>query len=420
MQDYYRIAVELKNGQGFNSTIRAPFYPYLLSLLFLLFDSSNLIVIKIFQSFISLLNVILIYFLGKEAFDRRTGLLAAGLFCFYPTLLFYNNFILTEVIFIFLFTAFLLVFVLYLNNRKIRYLVFSGLLLGLTTLCRSVTLQLPVFLGVYLLFLKKSRAWVSDTVKRCLTPMVFFISFILILLPWTIRNYKVHHALIPVDLIGKINVMLGNYEYTPLNRAWDAHITQTSDRSWSYPLRKEGLYDKMTEAERADWAFRVGVKFMIQHPMLTFKRSFVKFCNFWELERVPGSMAVKGFLGNSNLAMLKIFAALGCLLQSLILFGAIFSLVYFFKNNAVTNSFFLLIVTYFTLIHSIIYGHPRYQLPLAPILFICGANAFLCIAGVWKQRQWVKFSFATSICLFFVLVCARQFYIHLNNLYLID
>jgi len=436
MQDYYRIAVELKNGQGFNSTIRAPLYPYIVSFLFILFDSSNLILVKIFQSVISLVNVILVYLLGQEIFDRRTGILAAALFCFYPTLLFYNNFILTEVLFITLFTSFLLSFTAYLNLSKIPphliplplpegedrgrgvriiLLALSGFLLGLTTLCRSVTLQLPLII-VPFIFLVDRFERIS---RKTLLTFVFLASFILVLTPWTIRNYKVHHVFIPVDLIGKINVMLGNYEYTPLNRAWDAHITQTGERAWTYPLRKEGRYDKMTEAERADWSFHEGVRFMIQHPALTLKRSFVKFCNFWELERGPSSMAVKGFLGNANIAILEIFAALGCIFQSLILLGTIFFFVYFFKDNIVTNVLFSLIVVYFTLMHSMIYGHPRYQLPLTPILFVCCANTFLRIREIGRQKRWIQFLVAASVCAFFTFVWIRQFYIHVNNLYLV-
>jgi len=308
----------------------------------------------------------------------------------------------------------LLTFVLYLNHRKLIFLIFSGLFLGLTTLCRSVALPISIFITLYLWF--GAHKTVIQKAKHIL---LFLGCFILVIMPWAIRNYAVHHTFISVDLIGKIDFLIGNYQYTPLNRAWDAHITQIGERSWSYPLREQGLYDKMTEVQRMDWAFRQGVEFIIQHLVLTLKRGFIKFFNFWELERIPFSMAVRGLLGDSNKTVLALLAMSGWLFYLAIIFGSVFSFIYFFKNNVAVNSFFLLVITYFALIHSIIFGHPRYHLPLIPILVIYGSHAILNIKEVWNRKNSMTFSLAVLCCFFFLFVWSRQIYIHLNDLYLV-
>jgi len=52
---------------------------------------------------------------------------------------------------------------------------------------------------------------------------------------------------------GGLNMYLGNYEHTPLNRAWAA-IDLTGDKTWFYGHEKE--LAGMNEAQKQEWAMK--------------------------------------------------------------------------------------------------------------------------------------------------------------------
>ncbi len=128
-------------------------YPAFLAFLYYLFGHS-LMSVKFVQVILSSFTAVLIYFLGKELFEReKSALLGSLIFAIYPQSIFYCGLLASETLFIFLMICSILLAVLGATRHRWIFLVFSGLLLGLSSLVRPVLLGYPFlhFLWVFLM-----------------------------------------------------------------------------------------------------------------------------------------------------------------------------------------------------------------------------------------------------------------------------
>jgi len=103
--EYYRIVQNFLSCNGFMAGegmkgFRPPLYPLFLSIFYLL--RFNLFGIRIVQCIISAITVVFVYLTGKKLFSERTGLWSGIIASVYPFFIFYNGFLLTETLFIFL------------------------------------------------------------------------------------------------------------------------------------------------------------------------------------------------------------------------------------------------------------------------------------------------------------------------------
>ncbi|MDH3223538.1 MAG: hypothetical protein OEO23_07465, partial [Gemmatimonadota bacterium] len=85
----------------------------------------------------------------------------------------------------------------------------AGAVLGLAALVRSVALALPfVLIPAFLL----SRRRLALTGSRVLMGIAgLALGFTLVLAPWTVRNYRLHEALVPVATQGGATLYAGNH-----------------------------------------------------------------------------------------------------------------------------------------------------------------------------------------------------------------
>ena len=107
-RDYNALAInlaehgELRSRRASRHSLRPPLYPAIVSVFYRLFGVENFQAVRLFQAVLSLGLVLLIYRIASVVFSPGSGLWAAGLCCFYPTLLGFNDLILTEILFTFL------------------------------------------------------------------------------------------------------------------------------------------------------------------------------------------------------------------------------------------------------------------------------------------------------------------------------
>jgi hypothetical protein len=151
---------------------------------------------------------VLVYRFARDLFGWRTGLLAGAAAAIYPELYIYDGWLYTESLYIFLFFGFCYAVYRLQRDQKRANWIWCGVLLGLLSLTR------PNGLLVLVLFL----FWAIIMVWRNVLPWRFFVKGAAVItlitaifvVPWTIRNYNVTHALVPVAT-GDGTVLLGSY-----------------------------------------------------------------------------------------------------------------------------------------------------------------------------------------------------------------
>jgi 4-amino-4-deoxy-L-arabinose transferase-like glycosyltransferase len=237
-RDYDRLAVNLLRHHqfayepGHPISLRPPLYPAVVAAVYRIAGEGSYPAVRLLQAGLSLLTIVVLYSLGAELESRRVGAWLAGLYAFYPSLLVYNNLLLSEVLFTTLVCATCLALVRSFRLGSIPMLMLAGVLLGLAALTRSVLWLFPVALGTALL-----ATWPGNFGGRLRAVGALTVAFAVTLLPWAIRNLRLEGTFQAVDCMGGRNLMMGNYDYTPMFRAWDA-ISEAGERSWARVLHE--------------------------------------------------------------------------------------------------------------------------------------------------------------------------------------
>lgn len=112
-------------------------------------DSNPLMLLKILNCIYETISVYLIYRIGIKMLNYKLGNIMAALLCIFPPFIFYTSETMAENMAIPLFLGSVLLFINFINNKKIITLIFSGILLSLGDLFRPVGI---VFLIAYIIY----------------------------------------------------------------------------------------------------------------------------------------------------------------------------------------------------------------------------------------------------------------------------
>jgi 4-amino-4-deoxy-L-arabinose transferase-like glycosyltransferase len=385
-RDYDAIAVRLvERGEfaleGRLTSIRPPLYPAVVAGVYRLCGVGSYRAVHLLQAAVSLATTLLVYRLGTRLGSRRVATWAAGLYAFYPSLLLYNNLLLTEVLFTGLLTAACCVLARGYQRDSIADLGGGGVLLGLGALTRSVLWLFPPVLAVYLL-----ATWRGPAGRRLTAALVMALGFAATIAPWAARNTRLQRTFITIDVMGGRNFMMGNYEYTPLHRAWTA-IEIQGERSWIEVLRaRHGGLSGLTQGQIDKLAQREAVRFVLGHPALTLRRDVIKFFNFWGLERELIAGAARGHFGRVPAPAL---AALTLLIfggYAVTVVSAVFGAAVRPPADRRSHGLLLLFIAFVCGLHTLSFGHSRYHLPLIPLALVYSARAVADPRAIWSRR----------------------------------
>lgn len=367
---------------GHPTSLRPPLYPGFVAATFGIFGRENYQAVRFAQAILSLVTVVIFFRLGRELVSERTALWAAGFLCFYPTFLGFSNLILSEVLFTFFLTSGVYAVHRGLKSFEFRALIVAGILLGLGALTRSILLPFAPILAIFLLF-----SWRGSLPRRAMAAAAFAISFAAVLTPWAIRNTQLHRTFVPIDCMGGRNFMMGNYEYTPLYRSWDA-ISITGEQEWCQVLiahrplpagATQGQVDKLALAE--------GVRFVKENPGLTAHRDLIKFFDFWGLERELVASANRSYFGQIPGPIVVILGIAICGTFIFVLFAGAYGAAVRPPADWRMHLLFLLLIAFTCAVHTAVFAHSRYRLPVMPFVMLYAASA---ITGPAMQTKWKK------------------------------
>lgn len=399
--DYNNLAKNILEGKGYISpygkptSMRPPLYPVFLAGTYTLFGVDNYRMVWFVQIILHLITGIIVYKTGETLFKPSVGMLASILYIFYPSLIGFNFLLMSEILFNFLFALSICFFAYFLKKESSGYLIASGIAFGLSALTRSVGWPIVILLTVFLVIVGFIER--QFIIKSLMKGVLFLCFFLLTVSPWVYRNTQVQGSFTLIDTMGGMNFMMGNYEHTPLNRSWAA-VELKGKKNWGHRLHIEYSGKHLTENEKQRWATKQAIRFMIENPLLTLKRSIIKTFDFWGQERVVVASLSENHWGDAKNIFVGILAGLIVLFYTLIFVSASFGWGYAIGTTRVIAIFIGLIVIGITLIHAIVFGHSRYHLPLIPLMTILSAVTFINCYDVKKYFMENKKAFLLCCC----------------------
>ena len=243
--DFNDIAVGLLHGAGYQSDpFRAnPVLPFFLAGVYKLFGYSY-IAPRVVQSFIGSLTACIVFALANSLFSRRVALLAGLGVALDPSLVY-----ITGVFYVSCLETFLLALSLYLlaisrHNDSCKVLLLSGVVMGITALCRPASLMLLPFAACFVLLSFPGR-----TLRRTAYALSLVCVVCITIVPWTLRNYAIYRQVIPVSTGSGGFLWRGNNELSQ-GDADDRYLMPGEGEVWTSRLQELALHYRRTVEQK--------------------------------------------------------------------------------------------------------------------------------------------------------------------------
>lgn len=366
---------------GLYTSFRAPLYPTFLAIVYFIFgqEFSRFFYARLVQAiFLGAPLAPLTYLVAKqfsfEVKDEKIEKISAWIVACYPMLLVYPLGLGTENLFFVLLLLSFLFLLKSIQQPTALYSLFSGLFLALTALTRSVILPFAGLALLYLIYLHRKKA------------MIAFISFVLLITPWIIRNSLLHGKLTGIETSMGYNLYLG---YHPLGNG-----------SFVFGPSLD-LLTIMDDSERDEIGTQEAIKFIKQNPEKFLPLAFNRLGFFFGLEK----RVLMYFYSNNLLGYIPqpVLIAIAFILLSPFVFLSTFSVfgILSLKWHRQTALLLLLIACYL-LPHIFILSEDRFHLALIPYFAIFASYAFILIS--LKQLSFKKWQTVVSVILICLLV----------------
>lgn len=343
--EYDRLATSLLSGNGYVTAAglptshRPPLYPAMLAAIYAVFGHSYFAV-KIIQAVAGSATAILIYLLAENIFNKTTAILAGLLSSFYMPFLVCTRLLYTETFFIFL--LFLITYLIIIMQRvSLAGCAALGLLCAALTLLRSNGF-LMIFIVVFGLIIKARNANLTLN-KIFLSISTLILCFVLVITPWTIRNYTVHKRFVLIST----NAGLNMYQAT-IKTSGKIYAIDPKD-----PVEVKASAAS-NEVDRNSIYTRAAMGFYKKHPLKALKMLALRYLFFWNIIdwEVMGGEVV-----NYQYVFILPFA----------IAGALFAL----KTQKEVTIILLVMMSFISLV-LLIPGTARYRMPIDGYLMILG------------------------------------------------
>lgn len=391
---YDRIAQNLVAGNGYREKLDIPLYldhaisrvgpgyQFFLAGIYKIFGR-NLYLVWVLQAFIHILSGYLIYLITKKIFlSEKAGIISAFLFLFFIDIFELTAMVLTETLFLFLLLLSVYSAIKFFQDPNYKNSAFAGFAFGIVILTRPTVL--PIFLIMLGVMIYKKYF------KRA---ALFLIIPVLIITPWTIRNYKVHNAFILTSSAGGINLWMGNNEQATGESFYTKEMSDYINKHGFVAAEKKGIEE--------------GVKFIINNPIRFIKLIFMKTSIYFSLAR-PAS-----FWSHLNGIAVLITALLSSGFAFVIFSSGIAGGLKSLKEkNFLANLLIVFAITAPLIVIPLVV-ETRYRYQIYPFLIIFGGFFLANIKENLQNSFWKKITFVVILVL--ILNSAFDLLTHLSQ-----
>lgn len=329
---------------------RGPVYPYLVAGLFYLSGGYVVWIVQIAQALLHAATTMVVYLLGVRLYSRTIARRAQVLCAVHPILLWYTGRIWIETTHAFLLALTALVVVDVYTRPGVLKAIKAGVFVGLTSLTKSVMLLFP--LPLMLLMWRKHRT------SGLMYGATVLVTCVAMIVPWTLRNYSVSGAFVPVHTSLGFNLLQGDV----IGEQWPGRWCCTLDFWHAGQARADSLLQSRgitsfrgVEGDRV--LVREALQRYAEHPEFLPRRIVANFFLFWSLSESPLKSLVVG------------------LIQWALLLGGLVAYVRHGRYNA--NLLPIVAMTaYYVAVHAFIVGWARYSAPIIPLLLLLAVGLF--------------------------------------------
>ena len=342
---YLDTARRLSAGGGFGVEYeQVPGYPVLLMLLSLGL-SEQLPFIRAAQAVVAAFGTLLVFWLADRMFGQRAAIAAGLVYALDPLLVITSALLYPEASAAVLLTAIVLIAVGAAERDAVARSALAGALLGLLVLLRPVALVLPPIVGGWIAVTAATRL-----ARKAAHLGALCLTLVLVLAPWTARNYRIHGRLVPPATAG----------------------------IQAAPVTGEEVAEGGLVVSIGRWAWR--------HPAALLSRVTRQFAQFWEL--MPTRMATDDPVKRERLherdSRLPVRPLFSRRLRDLVSAGTfslelILALVGVVVVGRTKRGYTLLllgVIIAFAVGYAIFVAKLRYRIPILPLVFLfSGAGA---------------------------------------------
>lgn len=368
--------VDNYDPRGVETSFRAPGYPVFLAGVYTLSGmDGRLLAARLAQAAIGALLAPLAYLLSLRLFPARQDIarFAGYAMAIYPMLLLYPLALATENLFIPMVLAGLLAILRAAHTQRRRDYLLAGVLLGFTTLTRSV-----IFGFVVLAIL-----WIIFAAKQPRGALYFAIAVAVLVVPWTVRNSMLHGKPTFVENSLGYNLHMGFHP--------------EGDGSFQYGISLE-LVPYLDDGLRNDLGTQAGLQFIQEDPVRAVQLVVNKLGYFFSLER----RALTYFYSNNFFGSIPSVPLVGLFLLFTLPFVVIATLgaaaIPFIPVNKERLLLYLLILSYLAP-HLILIAEDRFHMTLAPMIAVLAGYTWCNRGQLWAAARANRVQLALAIVL---------------------
>ena len=379
--DHWARSIADGNLLGEEPFFRAPLYIYVLGLVYFISDNS-LLAARVFGHLIGLAGVAATFLIAHRLFSKRTAVVAGILHAIYPIAIYFESELLVDSLFTTLILYSILFFLISLEKRQARFILFAGLFVGLAAITRGIILgMVPLYLIWYFI---RTKDWkrVSGGI------LLFLLALSIPIIPVAIRNAVVGDDVVLIASSGGINFHIGNNDYAdgysatlppPLLSNWEL-------RDIEYQAEME-TGREMKASEISAYYYRKGFNWILKNPgeFIGLYLTKLKFA-FNNLE-ISNNRNLNYFFDTNivlkliplNFAMVFPFAIIGVLMS-------------IWREQTNKGHWFIAIFAlWYILLISLFFINARFRLPVIPYLIILGSFGFFSlVSSLFRYRLSVK------------------------------
>ncbi len=367
---------------------RAPLWPFVIAIIDRLLGPQDMLV-RLFLCLVGSGTCAFLYLFARDLFGERIGIFAGIVGAIYPFLYVYDGLLYSESLYIFLLLVFCYTLYHVQRTPRLGLMVTSGVILGLLSLTRPNGIAL---LGLFI-------GWVAVMYgmkvfsRRTALQAVLIVSLLslIFIAPWTIRNYKVTHTLVPVA-VGDGKVMLGAYNYETADPVYQhsyyagVWIIPSESTPWVVAQFPKDCA-RACEVAR-DNAYKTAALAWVQTHLSSMPFLFGQhFVNIWQVVPQEADLAINRFPDqDSSRFVVIMMETITPIVFMLALLGIIVT------SERWRDLLFIYLMMLLTLAQSVVYyGIPRFRAPIEPILILLASGAIWWIVSYsskwWKSKH---------------------------------